>query len=441
MGVGVKPQGMGMFGTFLKAQECSQTLVLAHAGIGDHGALEVARFIASNTKLLRLDLTGNGISATGVAHLAGALRQNIALESLVLRHNRLGEGGAVGFQTLCRAVRSNEVLQHLDLRHNNLSGALGAACIGELLVGNAVLTHIELSWNPLDPAGGQVLLDHLKQNTTLFDCQLTGCGIAEETLLEIAQVLRRNRVARGANMQAGPYLLSLEHGGAARGLASSPPGVGRTWHGVYGEDRGADGDPAPGLTSSGHFSGMVVSSSRTEELRNKLTDWRFARIRRGEDAPDVQELLELLNKGQAKLDEEVVGVENLRIHLQCLTRGFQDRVLRYQSDVDIKQALLLDFQREKRELGAIQQRASDELALQREAWEQAHELAVAVRRRSEVEEVASNADLANVLRDKSACEARLRELTAKLEHQEAENKQLREKATRLRQGVVVLQSN
>merc|ERR1719171_2870571 len=105
-------------------------------------------------------------------HLAKALKQNQTLTSLVLKHNRIGEDGEAGLASLCRAVQDSAHLRHLDLKRNGISGALAATCLGEMLHGNRHLTHLELSWNPIDPAGGQVLLQHLQRNTTLFDCQM-----------------------------------------------------------------------------------------------------------------------------------------------------------------------------------------------------------------------------------------------------------------------------
>merc|ERR1712107_543655 len=86
-----------------------------------------------------------------------------------------------------------------------MGGAKAAEVIGEMLRCNAHMTHLELSWNALEPEGGQVLFQNIRVNTTLFDCQLTGCRIADETLLAIAELLHRNRKAKGADLQAGPY--------------------------------------------------------------------------------------------------------------------------------------------------------------------------------------------------------------------------------------------
>merc|ERR1719158_1388526 len=158
------------FNTFLQAQITAPSLSLAYADIGDDGCLEVAKFVSESEHLQHLDLTGNCISAVGAAHLAGAVRLNKTLESLVLKFNKIGVDGEAGLASLCRALRGNTSLKHLDLRHNSISGGIAAQCVGEMLKSNTALTHLELAWNPLEPTGGQILLDHVNMNTTLVDC-------------------------------------------------------------------------------------------------------------------------------------------------------------------------------------------------------------------------------------------------------------------------------
>ncbi|CAJ1387963.1 unnamed protein product, partial [Effrenium voratum] len=106
------PSSPRLYSTFLKAQESSPTLVLAHAKIGDSGAQEVAEFASRSPHLRLLDLTGCNVTSTGVLHVAEALRCSLTLESLVLRHNDLtaGPAGEEGLAALCQAARSSSSL-------------------------------------------------------------------------------------------------------------------------------------------------------------------------------------------------------------------------------------------------------------------------------------------------------------------------------------------
>merc|ERR1712139_729196 len=72
---------------------------------------------------------------------------------------------------------------------------VGAKYLGEMLMSNTTITHLDLSWNDLGVDGGLALLDGLKHNNTLVDCQLSGSKVGEETLHEVAFLLRRNRAA------------------------------------------------------------------------------------------------------------------------------------------------------------------------------------------------------------------------------------------------------
>jgi len=414
-----------MFGVFLKAQEASPTLVLKHAHIGDEGALEVARFLAHNQVLRRLDLTGNGISSLGAKHLAGALRQNIVLESLVLRHNSIGEGGEDGLRALCAAIRESRSLRHVDLGQNVcLAGAPVAALLGDMLRSNTLLTHVEFSWMPLGPAGGQVLLDHIQQNTSLFDCQLTGCGLADDSLLRIAEVLKRNRAVKGADMQAGPYKVSvLEVTAVPRAL----PG-----------DEGSPGAPLDAVAPADRGD-VAVTSARTEELRERLVRWRHERLQRTcpESTDDVFALLDQLEKAQAQLDEELQAVAEVRTHMECLTQGYQDRVQRYMQDVTDKQDRLLGYEKERKDLRGVRQRLADTLQLNREAADDAREALASMQRHRDAEEARLKTDLAIAIHDRKACEERLAELTEQADRQAVENAKLRARVAQLRMDIAI----
>ena len=72
--------------------------------------------------------------------------------------------------------------------------------LGEMLKDNTRLTHVDWSWNDLGLQGGKDLFAGLLTNHTLIDCQLSGNRISEETLHDIAFVLRRN--SQGAPLGA-----------------------------------------------------------------------------------------------------------------------------------------------------------------------------------------------------------------------------------------------
>jgi hypothetical protein len=118
---------------------------------------------------------------------------NRSLRSLNLKWNTIGKDPS-GVIALCDVLKSNLTIGHVDLRNNRINN-VGAKAIAELLRTNATITHIDLSWNDLGVDGGLALLEGLKHNSTLIDCQLSGSKVGEETMHEVAFLLRRNKSA------------------------------------------------------------------------------------------------------------------------------------------------------------------------------------------------------------------------------------------------------
>lgn len=171
----------------------SPTLSLAYASISDDGIMEVSKFIRDNPFVKYLDLRGNNIQAKGAMALANGVKINRSLRSLNLKWNAIGRDPS-GVAALCDVLKSNLTIGHLDLRNNRVNN-VGAKYIGEMLTANTTITHMDLSWNDLGVDGGVALLDGLKHNSTLVDCQLSGSKVGEETLHEVAFLLRRNRAS------------------------------------------------------------------------------------------------------------------------------------------------------------------------------------------------------------------------------------------------------
>jgi len=439
MGMGLRPDGTRVFGTFLKAQEDSPTLTLAYAGLGDEGVLEIAHFLGRSTCLIRLDLTGNDIGSTGAFHLAKALKINLTLESLILKHNNLGEDEA-GIAALCRALHGNQSLRHLDLRRNILGGALVTACVGELLQHNRHLTHLELSWNLLEPTGGHELLKNIQLNTTLFDCQLTGCRIAHETLIEIARLLHRNRKVKGANMMAGPFQACIE-----RCIPDGKPE--NSTRGALDECVLAVGGVSmlgrtaqSAMTHPQMLTGMVISNERTNELMTRLIKWIESASVSREDAAQAREMYEYLRDAQNQLIQDRNVVEGVHNHSRLLGEGFRERELRYRKDIAAAQAMLQDYATERQGLAGIFSRFSEELQARREASAQEGRDLETDRRQQEANEGQLKNELAIVVADKREVAMRLEALEAKSQKLEDEYRALNARAERLRSDIVLLTS-
>jgi Ran GTPase-activating protein (RanGAP) involved in mRNA processing and transport len=121
-------------------------LVLARAGVRDHGAMWLADAVARTDRLVSLDLSGNRVAARGLACLADALCTVTCLRRLDLSGNRVTDAAA---DDLHRAIRQNASLVELGLADTGL-GEEGLTAVGEALRHNRTLQHLSLRGNSFD---------------------------------------------------------------------------------------------------------------------------------------------------------------------------------------------------------------------------------------------------------------------------------------------------
>ncbi|CAF3573348.1 unnamed protein product [Adineta steineri] len=98
----------------------------------------------------------------GAQYLAGSLKNNTALTTLILSNNQITEKGA---QHLADALKNNTTLTTVDLTFNQI-GDKGAQHLADSLRNNATLTTLDVSNNEIGDMGAQHLADSLRNNTT-----------------------------------------------------------------------------------------------------------------------------------------------------------------------------------------------------------------------------------------------------------------------------------
>lgn len=355
--------------------------------------------------------------------------------------------GEAGLESLCRALQSNRALRHLDLRHAGLQGAMATTMIGEMLRCNTHLSHLDLSWNHLDPAGGQVLLENLQVNTTLFDCQLTGCGISDETLLSIAQILHRNRKAKCAERQIGPYETHSEAcnentrppGGAATGIGGplAESQFKASTGGVTGGKTDEDIVSRQAQDKAKH-SNFLVSNETTNELMMRVAKFITNPSTSPKDASLAQEMYEYMGKAQKQLIQDRDQVEGIHSHLTALSCSFRDRELRSRDSITAGQDQLLELKQEILGIRGILERRSEDLGLTREQNAQMQRDHHDDEQQAMNEEALQRNKLAEIMAEKRELEKRLASLEESRLKQDAENAEMRKRMTRLRQGVTLL---
>ncbi|KAF9434905.1 hypothetical protein BGZ76_007230 [Entomortierella beljakovae] len=160
----------------LKTNIALVTLNLKGNKIGNGGALALSEALRTNTTLTTLDLEGNSIGNEGALALSETLKTNTTLVTLNLKGNSIGTKRA---RALLEALKTNTTLTYLYLGHNSV-GNEGALVLSEALKTNATLTTLDLYNNLIGTKGALALSEALKINTTLSTLDLRNNSIGNE---------------------------------------------------------------------------------------------------------------------------------------------------------------------------------------------------------------------------------------------------------------------
>lgn len=305
---------------------------LAYASISDDGVAETAKFVRDNSFVKYLDLRGNNIQAKGAIALANGIKLNRSLRSLNLKWNAVGRDPS-GVGALCDALKSNLTIGHVDLRNNRINN-IGAKHIAEMLKANTTITHLDLSWNDLGVDGGIALLDGMKRNQTLIDCQLSGSKVGEETLHEVAFILRRNRAA--AAYKANPNDPGAQAAAACpetSKLAGGGPAAAQT---AMVKDLGATAGTAVGGAENLGATGASFRSQRTTKDDSSLMLRLMMKEREQvlpEDKLFYQQVAEHIDKLLLESSKHKQGRGDGEEREKLSTTGFMDREQRYTREI------------------------------------------------------------------------------------------------------------
>jgi len=408
----------------LNSNKDSPSLSLAYASIGDDGAGEVARFIRDNVFIKYLDLRGNNIQATGAATLANGIKLNRSLRSLNLKWNSIGKD-CTGVQALCDVLKSNMTISHVDLRNNRINN-VGAKYVGELLMANNTITHLDLSWNDLGVDGGLVLLDGIRNNSSLVDCQLSGSKVGEETLHQVAFLLRRNRAAaayRSTGGAGGQDDAMIATGGR---LPTSQASLG-DGDATRATRDSADGAP-PAELGQGGPTMSSQSGIRTKKDESSLMLRLMMKEREQvlpEDKLFYQEVSEYVDKLQLDVSKHKQGRIDAEERERLSTCGFVDREMRYSKEIrnleESLQRTIADKENLQREISLLTaelKRLNDENAT-------AIRESVALQEQATVEEEQLRKELRDIIAEKRSLQDKLALGKKDLELLEQENTRLR----------------
>lgn len=408
----------------LDANREASTLSLAYASISDDGITEVSKFIRDNSFVKYLDLRGNNIQARGAMILANGIKINRSLRSLNLKWNAIGRDPS-GVQALCDVLKFNLTIGHVDLRNNRINN-VGAKAIGEMLTANTTITHLDLSWNDLGVDGGVALLDGLKHNSTIIDCQLSGSKVGEETLHEVAFILRRNRSAAaykaspndtGALIAAAdPRTSALANGGpTANNTSRSIPMAGMT---------GSDAPSSPSARTSGAYTKANWSAKDSSSLMLRLMMKEREQVL-PEDKLFYQQIAEHIDKLLLETSKHKQGRVDGEEREKLGTTGFLEREQRYTREIRHTEELLQKTIADKENLQREMANKTAELKKLNEDNANGIRESVCVQEQATAEEQQLRKELRDIVQNKRDLQDKLALSNKDLELLQQENERLR----------------
>ncbi|OQR98298.1 hypothetical protein ACHHYP_08760 [Achlya hypogyna] len=125
------------------------------------GGEAIGAMLRVNRTLRSLDLSWNTLRLRGASALGQSLAANSSLLELLLAYNAIGEVGAAALGV---ALGSNggSKLERVDIADNNVS-AQAALVLSQTILANERLTHLTLDGNPLGSQGGRSLFHAVAQ--------------------------------------------------------------------------------------------------------------------------------------------------------------------------------------------------------------------------------------------------------------------------------------
>ncbi|XP_048387885.1 dynein regulatory complex subunit 5 [Stegostoma tigrinum] len=162
-------------------------LDLSHNLIEDNGAKVLAKLL-HKTKLEKVNLCNNHISAYGAKAISYKVRRFSSLKSINFRLNQIGDEGG---EALGRALVKSSV-EDINLSCNELTEPV-AVVFSELLTKNHTLKTIDLSCNNFGLEGGRQLQEGMSMNKTVMELDLRLTDIGQENEYAINQILHSNR--------------------------------------------------------------------------------------------------------------------------------------------------------------------------------------------------------------------------------------------------------
>ena len=179
----------------------SNTLNLAHRGIGDTAIRGITFCLKTNIRLIDIDFTDNNLGVNGAISVGKIFKDNYFIERLNLSCNQIGNDGLMN---LLNCTENSNDLKYLNVSDNQINDK-AAEAIGRFLISNKSVKEFDLSKNNLSEMSGRGLRQGLEGNTTLEILDLSWNKLHIKTPIEIANSLLINRSLRKLNLAWNGY--------------------------------------------------------------------------------------------------------------------------------------------------------------------------------------------------------------------------------------------
>lgn len=192
--------GSAKLGELLKLSSVLTHINVAKTSIGSEGAACIARGLKGNYTVLSLDLSWNGIGATGLGALCKAIVKS-SLEELLIANNSIGDEGCNCLASLFIGELGDLcVLESLDLSRNNIS-SLGEGKLFSALLVESGLSRLKLDGNDFSMGLSLHFGQFLRENNVLRNLSLDSCGLEESGAFRIHEGLSYNKGLSGVSLK------------------------------------------------------------------------------------------------------------------------------------------------------------------------------------------------------------------------------------------------
>jgi len=285
---------------FLKGHVAAKGLSFAHGRIGDLGVLELVEHLARTTCEF-VDLTGCEITGRGAKHFSYLLKRNPQLVHLVLKWNPFTIDLA-SFDEFCLGLAENRSVRSLDLRNTEMGVEAAASLARAIQSPYTILQEVDVSWNAIGVQGATKLVHAIKSNTNIMSLEMHGCDAGEQNLLEVEELVKRNRYARGLFGLFVPSRPALEK------FAGGFPQL--------------DDD------------GSLIKHALNDDVAFQLLKKSSAPQTTHQDAVLCKQLYAVVTKKKLQLQDEKKQQIALDDHRRVVQEGHRQREQRYEADLE-----------------------------------------------------------------------------------------------------------